>query len=486
MYKLSWLKDLDSENLQPTTFADMYATNMDVTLHSYGLQPRSFEGFFANFAGNMVGQPSQEITNMGLLANMIWGSQLTSSVVITSYDVDNSLFQWLFSWYLQMRTVTSVSDEVWCPTVPDGYRLGVVGLRTTTSATQNVKFALPSTTTTLPDTNGVFSASPTSGWPEVDGAVSGITPQMGYTYATSQETLDAYQEWATNPSAPTLEWPATIMRLTGDGFVFEPDRQLSLYARPSITVLPCQPELIGFYQPLESSGSYGIMYAKGKLHTSNIKLHSFISQDAVLPTSSVSDAYPFNLLEAVYGHDVKQSKPIVFGSCFNADGVPYNYFVSGHQAQRSDRTLPSSPYTKLTDPETVCDVALGWMMSPNQLLYWGNSDAGNHLSGVPIANAVGFHGELNRMIPLPNPAGLPVPPEVMVKFGVKVSSSASQGASNVIDFETSSVNGKLIVRNMGEQDSILAIGGGLGMITRSGFIVATGRTNKFGSVGWTS
>ena len=335
----------------------------------------------------------------------------------------------------------------------------------------------------MPETSGTFVAPAADGWVEINGAQNFWSTEIGYCYQTEADTLAAYSDWANNPTAPTMEWPPTIIRLTADGFVFEPTRQLAQWARPSIDVLPCKVDIIVYYQGLDASGAYCLAYGSKRRYNSNVKLNSFIDQDPVAPTSSTSDAYPFNAFDFVNGADVKQHKPVVFGSCFDSAGQPRNYFVSGTAAQRVDRTDSTSAYPKQTDPDDYHDYALGWMMSPNQLLYWGVSGAGPELSGVPLANAVGTHGELIRSIPVPQAGNATTS---TAKFGIKVSGTTSQGLTNAINFETSSVNGKLEIRALGELDAILAIGSGLELGVYSGFVVAAGRNNKFGSVGWTN
>jgi hypothetical protein len=423
---------------------------------------------------------------MAVLANQIIASQLTNNVVITSYDINNQFFQFLADWYKNNQIVTAVSNEVFIPTIPSGERLGVYGLRTTTSSSQQVKFSLENTDTKNESagaiSTGTWDAVPGGHAVRADGTYSQWTLEWGETYPDKTSALAAYQEWAVNPSAPTLEWPHTIMRLTADGFVFEPARQFAVYARSSIEVLACQPELVGFYHPLESTGSYGVLLGSEYEQTSNAKLSSYIEQDPVASTSSTSDAYPFNMLNVVYGTDVKSSKPLIFGSCFNEVGIPYNYFASGFAAQRSDRKDVTSVYQKQVDADSVSDLGLAWMVSPQQALYWTASTNGFHLSGAPISNAVGPGGDLVRSVPLLPQQSVPV--SETVKWGIKVDSNQGQGLSNVIDFETSSVNGRLVVRAIGEMDSIISIGSGLTLSLLSGFLVASGRTVKFGSVGW--
>lgn len=468
--------------------AEVYGLKAEVNSTPRGLQPRSFEVMWQASASGAPYTTSSHQTNMGLLANMIWSSQLTNNVVITSYDINNSFFQWLAVGYADSELVTAVSDEVYVPTVPTGTRLLVYGLRTTTSASQNVKFSLKNTDTKSEPAGSVSTGNWNAGVGaqpvRADGVYSQWSLELGYNYATPQETLDAYQEWATNPGNPSMEWPATTIRLSADGFVFEPSRQLATYARSQVEILGCQPDLVGFYHPLESTGSYGMLTSGRYELTTNAKLSSFIEQDPVSGLSSVSDAHPFNLLNVVYGTDIKQSKPVVFGSTFNDSGIPYNYFVSGFAAQRSDRTDSTSAYAKLADADSVSDIGLGWMLSPNQVLYWTASTRGFHLSGAPISNAVGVNGDLIRVVPLLPQQGVDV--NESVKFGLKVDSNQGQGLSNVIDFETSSVNGKLIIRAIGELDSVIAIGAGLTIDLLSGYVVPSGRTLKFGSVGWTN
>jgi len=469
-FELSAALNVAQSQYRPSTFGSS----------PQGIQPRSFEVI-------LLGSGA---TFMQTIAAQMLAGNLEQKVVLTSYDVNNTLFQDLMSSYLGNNFVTAVHKDVYVPPITGNTKLGVIGLRTTVSSDKNLQFTTENTQTgsfkgRIRGIGGVTSPllEYTDGTP-----LGSFGNVIGY-YGTHEEYLSALQEYAIDSAAAfqNTPWPGIVMRLTSEGFIAEPHRQFvgGPGTRDEVDILGCTPEVVGYAFALDPSGSYMYMtggqwdttyYGTGyssKLFNSYVEIEP--------PTSDQADiASPFNLVANVYGNDLQNSKPIISGAVFD-EGRSYNYFTVGYAAKRDDMQDPTTPFTALTSPQDHVQWILPFMIGKNRMIYAFSHDGVIDVDAAVLDMTEGQYNEFSRAFAVSQGAA-----NETLKLGVLMASNQGQGLADLVRWNTTNVQGEFTLSGLGVSDSIISIGASVNAILTSGFMCATGRTVRFGTVGWTS